>query len=200
MKLFRQTAKSWQAALLATAALFLQGCAGQMLTQADASSLLAEDEVIVVGRIDLRPGLRQDEQDLTPPGTLDLFGYADMHRNRAIVHLNDKPEAPDYPRFVMNPALGELFFFKMPARANYIVKANVTVETGISEIILPAGLKIDARPGVRAIYVGDLTYIRDDFNSIVDVKLTDGYDQASQAFRKRFGDKYKLAKALVKPL
>lgn len=200
MKLFRQTEKSWQAAFLATIALLMQGCAGQMLKQADASSVVADNEIIVVGSIDLTPGLGKEEQDLAPPGTFDLFGYGDMHRDRAIIRLNDKPEASDYSRFVINPVLGELFFFKMPAHLKYIVDGNIIVELGVSEILLPTGLKIDARPGEKAVYVGNLTYIRDDFNSIVDVRFTDDYDQARKEFRKRFGDKYTLTKALMKPL
>lgn len=200
-----RTLRTSLAVLLAGAALVLQGCSvgGQLLKEADGTAPLAQNEVIVVGTIDLTPSLGKDEQQLSPSGVIDLGGYADMNRNRAMIQFNSTPEVSNY-KFLVNPELGKRFFFKVPVDMKYVVDGRIVVELGrrgpVSEVLLPTGLKIETRPGDKAVYIGHLKYTRDDFNSITGVKLTDDYRSASREFKKKFGGKYKLRKALVKPL
>lgn len=190
------------AVFLAATVLFLQACTmgGQMLKEADSSGI-AENEIIVVGTIELSPSLGKEEQKLSPSGVIDLAGYGEMNRNRAMLQFNTKPEPSDY-KLLMNPELGKTFFFKIPRDAKYLVDGRIIVELGrrgpVSEILLPTGLKIDVRPGDKAVYIGNLKYKRDDFNSVTGVQLKDAYKSAERAFRKKFGGKYKLRKSLLK--
>ncbi len=205
MNSFQHATTGHRAAFVVMAVLLLQACTmgGQMLKEADSSSIIADNEIIVVGTIELIPALGKEEQELSPSGVIDLAGYGGMNRNRAMIQFNNQPEASDY-KFLINPKLDEMFFFKIPADLKYVVDGRVIVELGrrgaVSEILLPTGLKIDARPGDKAVYIGNLKFTRDDFNSITGVKLTDEYKSAVRQFRTRFGGKYKLRKAIVKPM
>jgi hypothetical protein len=62
---------------------------------------------------------------------------------------------------------------------------------------LPAGFKFNIKPGDKAVYIGKLTYERDDFNSITKVRLDDNYKAAAREFHKKFGSSYKLSKSLI---
>ena len=65
------------------------------------------------------------------------------------------------------------------------------------EILLPTGFKVNIKPSDKAVYIGDIKYTRDDFNSITKVRLKNNYRKALKQFRKKFGKKVKLRKSLV---
>ena len=71
---------------------------------------------------------------------------------------------------------------------------------GSEKIILPTGFKINIKSSDKAVYIGKIRYIRDDFNSITRVELKDNYKKARRLFRKKFGKKYKLRKSLIKKI
>jgi len=201
IKLLRQRSR-YPLFFLCAMSLFLQSCSFGAKIYKEASSIanVKSNEVIIVGKINLIPKLEKNEQQLDYPGRIDLFNYSEMNKSRAILQLNTSPEVSSY-KYIINPKLGKFFFFKVPRRMKYIVDAFILTEfTGngnMGKILLPAKFKININNNDRAVYVGDITYTRDDFNSIIDIKYSDGYKKAFKAFKKKFGNKYFLRKALL---
>lgn len=190
--------------LLILTSLILQGCGigGQLLKEADSFHGMAKDEVIIVGSIGLSPKLSTDEQDLNSSGTIDILGYGKMHENRCMIQFNSRPVADDY-KSLINPELNKTFFFRVPRDMNYMVDSYILTDFsqyGTAKMILPMWFKIDTKATDKAVYIGDITYIRDDFNAITDIKLKDDYKNVERKFRKIFGKKYKLKKSLIKKI
>lgn len=190
------------ALLIAGTAFILQGCnMSGLLKEAGPTASVATNEVIIVGTIELTPGLVKDEQKLDAEGVIDLFGAGDMNKNRALIQLNSAADAGGTAEYI-NPVLGESFAFVVPADLKYVVEAYVVTEftkhgyTG--KIHLPVDFKLDIQPSDKAIYIGHIRYERDDFNSIIRVELKDDYVTAEKTFRKGHGSKYKLRKSLIK--
>ena len=190
--------------LLLIAASLLQSCSigGKFLDEASSFKGVKKDEVIVVGRFTLTPKLSKDEQELDPKGVWDVMGFGNKNKNRSMIQFNSKPSASDY-KYVINPEFGKVFFFKVPRNMKYIVEGKVLMNFsryGTGEILLPTGFKINIKPSDKAVYIGDIIYKRDDFNSISGVKFKDNYRKALKQFRKKFGKNYKLRKSLVKAI
>lgn len=194
-------------ALLAVSVLILQSCSmgAELLKEVNSLNSVKNDEVIIVGTIELIPRLVKDEQELDPPsGVIALGDYASLNRNRALIQFNNQPEASDY-KYLINPELGKTFFFKVSRDMKYMVEGNVLMEFGglygdTGKIVLPTWFKVDIKPNDRAVYIGKIKYKRDDFNSITELKLIDDYSNALKQFRKKFGKKYTLRKSLIKKI
>ena len=184
------------------ALVLLQGCSigGKFLQEAKSFKSVNKDEVIIVGRISITPKLGKDEQDLDAPGVIDVMGYAEKNKNRSMIQFNSRPVATGY-KYVINPKLGKVFFFKVPRNMKYIVDGSILAEFSrygnTGEILLPTGFKVNIKPSDKAVYIGDIKYTRDDFNSITKVRLKNNYRKALKQFRKKFGKKVKLRKSLV---
>ena len=201
--------KKYSAAIVAPVTFLLlllaQGCTmgGKFLPEATSLGTVSKDEVIVVGKISLSPKLEKDEQVLTAKGVLDVMDFAGKNKNRSMIQFNSKPTEDGY-KYVINPELGKYFYFRVPRNMKYIVDGSILMEFsaygGGGKILLPTGFKLDIKSSDKAIYIGDLHYKRDDFNSITSVGLKDNHSKASSLFRKKFGNKYQLRKELVKRL
>ena len=111
-----------------------------------------------------------------------------------MITFNSKPESSGY-KYVINPELGKVFYFKVPRNLKYIVDGEILTtfsRYGSEKIILPTGFKINIKSTDKAVYIGDIRY-----NSITRVELKDNYRKARKLFRKKFGKKYKLRKSLI---
>jgi len=174
------------------------------------------NEVVVVGRVELVPALKPGEQVVT--------GQYAMFRDRIELVTSEQPKKLDavQPKDQKNhivPLLGETFFvrapyrsFYIPAVALYLKKSNlqstqsnvnlgVTIRTtNVREqtvMLFPAGFRIDARPSDRAVYIGTIVYHRDEYFGITKVIIRDDFERANAEFRKRTGNTVTLRKALV---
>ena len=183
----------------------LQSCTmgGEFLKEANSPGEVGKNEIIVVGSIELIPKLQEGEQALDPDGVIDVFGYGDKNRNRAMVQFNKKPEATGYKQ-VINPELGKTFFFKIPIDNIYMVEGSVLIEFSprgnTGKVHLPMSFKIDIKSTDKAVYIGKIIYTRDDFNSVTKVELVDEYKKSNKEFKKKFGDKFKLRRVLVEKI
>ena len=182
-------------------AILVQGCSvgGKFLPEVGSLNTVKKDEVVVVGTITLSPKLEKDEQELDQKGVWDVMGYGEKNKNRSMITFNSKPVSSGY-KYVINPELGKVFFFKVPRDLKYIVDGEILTtfsRYGSEKIILPTGFKINIKSSDKAVYIGDIRYKRDDFNSITRIELKDNYRKARRVFRKKFGKKYKLRKSLV---
>lgn len=171
---------------------------------------VSSDTVVVVGRIELVPPMKSGEQVLRI-GTFDPFGVADKLRDRAVFHLAKEPKAAEETWEVINPRLGETFYFRIPKDKRFVVLGTITtsyvtrtvsqrqVVNDVTEILLPR-MEFEITPADKAIYVGTLRFHRDEFNEVTKAEILDHYAGAAAEFTKKFGNGAALRKAIAKPL
>ena len=192
--------------LVAAAALLAAGCVS-VSEDVEKPADVGADAVILVGKIEIRPAIRAEEQKYQPGW--DPFNTKRHFIGRAILFTSDKPEYRERTDTALNPPLEETFFVKLPKAHRYVVKGSVTMafksrsasaRSGYdqTELIFPAPIEIDVRPGDKAIYVGTLRLHRDEFHEVTKAELLDQYTSASADFRKRFPDEPLPRKALIK--
>ena len=196
------------AAFLAAAFTVLAGCGPQPEQPVTRLSDVGADSVVVVGRLELQPPLRPNEQQLKM-GTFDPLDTADRFRDRGFLWFGRAAETPaEKGDFVMNPHLGELYFLRVPKNTPYMLGGYImaqyvtrmisprTMTVDDARIEIPGGLHYDIRPGDRAIYVGTLVLHRDEFNEVTKAVIVDDYAPAAAAFKQRFGPGTALRKAV----
>lgn len=196
--------RAWLAGLAAAA---LAGCVS---VSENVSSLneVGADSVLVVGRIEIVPPVKPEEQKYR--AGIDLFDTKRHFIGRAILFMSDKAEFQERTDVALNPPLEETFFVRLPASHRYMVKGSVTMELVAravsarqtrmdqAELLFPAPLAIDVRPGDRAVYIGTLRLHRDEFHEVTKVELLDHYAAASTEFHRKFPGSLPPRKALLR--
>ena len=203
---WRNSAKA--AAVFAAAVLCLAACGPMIPKPVTSLSEVGPDSVVVVGRLDLDPPLRPNEQQIRP-GTIDPFAVGDMMRDHGFLSFSRSAETPsEKGEILLNPRLGELYFLPVPKSTRYMVGGYIPIQFNMrmtgprsvavddARIEIPGGLHYDIRPGDKAIYVGTLRLRRDEFNEVVKAFVVDDYERAAAEFRKRFGSGAQLRKAI----
>jgi hypothetical protein len=194
--------------LLLAAVLILAGCGPTPEQPVTRLSEVGADSVVVVGRLELQPPLKPNEQQLKM-GTIDPFDAAERFRDRGFLWFGRAADTPaEKGDFVMNPRLGELYFLRVPKntphmlggyiRAQYVTRMTSPRSVAVDDarIEIPGGVRYDIRPGDRAIYVGTLVLHRDEFNEVTKAVIVDDYAAATAAFKQRFGQGTELRKAI----
>ncbi|HKW54863.1 MAG TPA: hypothetical protein VJO12_14315 [Stellaceae bacterium] len=194
--------------LLVAGFLVLAGCGPTPEQPVTRLSEIGADSVLVVGRLELRPPLRPNEQQIKA-GTIDPFGVGDTMRERGFLWFGRSADTPaEKGDFVMNPRLGESYFLRVPKNtpymlggyimAQYVMKMTSPRSVAVDDarIEIPGGVRYDIRPGDHAIYVGTLVLYRDEFNEVTKAVFVDDYAAATAAFRQRFGQGTELRKAI----
>jgi hypothetical protein len=185
----------------------LAGC-GTLYTEPQGAKDLESDSVILVGRIELVPPLKANEQDLKM-GTFDPMDAKGALTGRAVLYLSDDSKAAGEKTMeAMNPLLEKTFFVKIPKDRRYMVYGSVLMYHRVTavnqrqavvdsnELMIPAPVQFDIKPGDRAIYVGTWRLHRDEFNEVNKAQIIDQYASASAEFQKKFGTRLTLRKAL----
>lgn len=196
-----------RAAWLTLAAVLAAGC-GTVYTEPKSARELNANSVLLVGRIELVPPLKAGEQDIEM-GTFDPMDAKGAFTNRAVLYLSAVPGTKREPTMeALNPVLEKTFFFNIPKDKRYMVHGVVLmqhrvtaasrrqVSTESNELLIPAPLEFDIRPGDKAIYVGTWRLHRDEFNEVTKAQLLDQHAAAAAELRKRFGTGIALRKAL----
>lgn len=166
------------------------------------------DSVMLVGKIEIVPPIKPEEQEYR--AGWDAFNTKRHFIGRAILFTADTPQYRDRTSYALNPPLEETFFVKLPKAHRYVVKGSVTmslvsratsartVSMEQSELVFPAPIELDLRPGDKAIYIGTLRMHRDEFHEVTKAELRDDYAVAMKEYRKRFADEPPPRKALLK--
>ena len=165
------------------------------------------DAVLLVGRIEIVPPIRPEEQKYRMGW--DLFDTKRHFIGRAVLFTSDTPEYRERTDTALNPPLEETFYVSLPKAHRYVVKGSVMmamVSRGASarsghdqvELLFPAPIALDIRPGDRAVYVGTLRLHRDEFHEVTKVELLDQYAAASTEFHRRFPGSLPPRKALLR--
>ena len=180
----------------------LSACVGAAREPVDSLSGLGGDETVVVGRIELVPPLRKDEQKLKGlnSGSFEnkVFLLADEHYRV----LTEEPGMADYAGRI-EAILGKNFFVRSHSKPFFILGGMMYLDLGGREMnraYFPGGLKVSIKPGDKAVYVGTVQYHRNDFFEVTKAAIVDDYDRANAEFKKKFGAKYPLRKALLTPV
>jgi hypothetical protein len=196
--------------LLAGLAVVLSaGCALPTVSEGVGSlGEVGSDAVLLVGRIEIVPAVKPEEQ--TFKAGWDPFNAKRYHVGRAILFMSDKPQYKEHTDHALNPPLEETYFVKVPRSHRYMVKGAVTMSFHLrttsprtarvdqSELLFPAPIQLDIRPGDTAIYVGTLRLHRDEFHEVTKAEILDHYGAASAEFRQKFGPGAGLRKALLR--
>jgi len=186
------------AALLALA---LAACAGPARQRVEGWSGVGSGETVVVGRIELVPQLRKGEQKLENlnSGSFEnvVFLMAD-DKNRV---LQSEPKAADLGGRI-EATLEQTFFVRSSDQPFYILGGMIWLEIGrgMNKAYFPGGLRVPLKTGDKAVYVGTVRYYRDEFWNFSKVAIVDDYDRANAEYRKKFGTKIPLRKALLIPV
>ena len=194
-------------ALIAAAALVLVSC---VTVSEDVKSArdVGADSVMLVGKIEIVPPIKPEEQQYR--AGWDAFNTKRHFIGRAILFTSDTPQYRDRTSYALNPPLEETFFVKLPKDHRYVVKGSVTmslvsratsartVSMDQSELVFPAPIELDLRPGDKAIYIGTLRMHRDEFHEVTKAELRDDYAVAMKEYRKRFAGEPLPRKALLK--
>ena len=193
--------------LLVIAAALL--CAGCVTVSEGVGSIseVGQDEVLVVGRIEIIPRIKPEEQTYK---ATDPFNSKRHFLGRAVMFVSDKPEYQNHTGHALNPALEETFFLKVPRSQRYMVKGSVTMRFAMrttsprtatvdqTELMFPSPAELDIRPGDKAIYIGTLRMHRDEFHEVTKAEIRDDYAAALADYKKKFGSAPPPRKALLK--
>ncbi len=171
----------------------LAGCAVPMKTPDTAN--VADNKMIIVGKFVLTPELTPDEKE-------DQIFITNIFAAAESQPLKENAKQSDVSWFsVIQSEWGKTFFVEAENKPLYLTAAKTILNVGDpkgSETWFPAGFEIQPKPGAKAIYVGKVTYVRDEFWTIVDVKFEDEFKAAEKEFAKKYGTEVKLEKALMK--
>ena len=169
---------------------------------------LAADKVLVVGRIELVPPLRADEQQLFVGA--DPFNTKRYYQGRAVLFLAGTPVEREQTDDAINPPLEQAFAIAVPRARRFVVGGGVAMNLNLrtvsarqavldrSDLHLPVPVELDFRPGDRAVYIGTLRIHRDEFHSVVRAEVVDDYRAAAAEHRDRFGADVPLRRALLR--
>lgn len=198
-------------ALLACAMCALGGCAAFTFPEKEITSFaeIPEGYVLLVGKIELDPPLRPTEIELDVPN--DVFNTEKMMANRAIIGLSDRADVTvEKSGFLINPELGQTYFFAVPRKrahmlGGYITVSfdmrangprNVTVNQG--KVLVPGGVRYDLRAGDDVVYVGTLRLERGPFNDVTKAEVIDEFDAANRDLTARLGAGRQMRNSLPK--
>lgn len=169
--------------------------------RAERQRTLGENELFVVGKVELVPPLRADEQDLKTGGSGRL-------KNRVYVFFSDR--FVDIPNLGLGAGkhaalvdLGKPFAIKrrgadslhysggmiwMQSTASHsgYMNSRTNIQTG--HLYLQSNYLYAITPTDKAVYVGTWRYHRNEFNQIKKVEYVDEYAQGLREYRQLIGD------------
>jgi hypothetical protein len=169
---------------------------------------LDDDEIVLVGRIELVPPLEEFEQNLKTIGSK-------RYKNAAMFVIGERPVDVQNPglrdgKYADGVKFGEDFYLRRKRSDTLIYSGSIILtqsalaghgrraSVDVERLILPGGLRYQVQPSDKAIYIGTLRYHRDDYNAITKVDLLDEFDKAKKAFIEQHGTSVKLRR--VKPV
>jgi hypothetical protein len=186
-------------ALGALLALALAACAPAPRAPLTSLDALGRDEMVIVGRIELVPPLRKGEQKIRGMVVGDFENRLYLLIDEKPRPLSSEPKVADYAGRIEAP-IGNTYFVKSASAPFYINGGVLFLEiggSGMQRVHFPGGLRVPAKPGDRAVYIGTLRYHRDEFFEVTRVTVADDYGEASAEFARKFGGAAVLRKALM---
>jgi hypothetical protein len=161
---------------------------------------LDEDEIVLVGRVELLPPLEDFEQNLKTIGSKRYKNVASFIIGERTVDL-ENPKLRDN-KYADGVQLGQDFYIRRKRNdplfySGSMILTSSVMGGSVGRIVLPGGLKYAIGASDKAVYIGTFRYHRDDYDAITKVDLVNEFDKAQEAFVERFGSKVKLRR--IKP-
>lgn len=183
--------------------LFLGGCIGPMKEPVESFAAVGAGETVLVGRVELVPPLSDEEtafrQKMMKPYRQRVFLIADEHMRE----LHGEPGLGDFTGRI-DTHFGKDFFVKAAAKPLYILRgvswATMNQYDEHKTVYFPGDLRVDIRPGDRAVYIGTIRYHRNEFFQITKTEIIDDYRRVNRTFAKQFGTGHPLRRSLVKKI
>ncbi len=156
---------------------------------------LDEDEIVLVGRVELLPPLEDFEQNLKTIGSKRYKNVASFMIGERAVDL-ENPRLRDN-KYADGVQLGQDFYIRRKRNDTFFYSGSMILTSSVmggvmDRILLPGGLKYAIRASDKAVYIGTFRYHRDDYNAITKVDLLNDFERANRAFIKQFGNGVKL--------
>jgi ribosomal protein S25 len=157
---------------------------------------LNDDEIYVVGRIELVPKIRKEEQNLKTIGSGRLADKAHVFFSDRFVDVTEQSfgiikhasEVTMEEDFVIKRKKGDLLYFsggsiwlESSATHSGYMGRNTTIHT--NRLFLTGDMVYKFQPGDKAVYVGTLRYHRDAYNGITKVSHINEYARANAKFQ-----------------
>jgi hypothetical protein len=177
----------------------LSACAGPAREPVVSLSGLQGSDTIVVGRVELVPPLQKDEQNIKGLNSGAFVNKFIMITDEHDRVLTKEPEAADYSGRI-EATLGKNFFVRSNSRPFFIIGGMMYLELRgdvKNQVYFPGGFKVSIKPGDQAVYIGTVQYHRNEFFEITKITINDDYDSANAEFKKKFGARIPLHKALL---
>jgi hypothetical protein len=192
---------SRQVGLAAACLALLGACAGPARQELSSLAELGGTETVVVGRIDLVPPLRKDEQKIQALNSGTYENRIFLLTDEKYRVLKGEPVTADFAGRI-EATFGKNFFVRSDSKPFFILGGVLFLDIGSStnRAYFPGGLKVSIQPGDRAVYIGTVRYHRNEFFEITRVAIEDDYERANAEFRKKFGARTPLRRALLTPV
>jgi len=177
----------------------LSACVGAAREPVESLTTLGGGETLVVGRVELVPPLSKDEQKIKGLGTGGFENKIFLIIDDRYRVLKAEPVVADFTGRI-EALLGKNFFVRSDSKPFFVIAGMLYLELGGSEMnraYFPGGLKASLKPGDKAVYIGTIQYHRNEFFDVTKVAVVDDYESANAEFKKKFGTRNTLRKALL---
>lgn len=161
------------------------------------------DEIIFIGRVSMNPPLTKEEiqiENVINVTDYELHKVLYMKASDVYYELEGE-HGFDYQDSVV-AIDGEYYYFKWNKKKplNFLGVSFTTRMTGRAHDMMTfsinKGIKISHSGKAKAVYVGDITFKRDEFFNIKDIDISQkDYKKAVKAFQKKFKTKMKVETA-----
>jgi hypothetical protein len=160
-------------------------------------------KVIVVGKFELTPPLTDLEKDYSRRkgaiGIADVINRVYMSTTPQPITKIDTTMMSEQWSNMLRATWGGTYFKVTEDRKTYLnAGMTYTDPMTLDKAWLPGGLSFTPPVNAKAIYVGTVRYMRDDFWNITKVQVIDDYNSAKAEFEMRFGKSVRLEKALLR--
>lgn len=169
----------------------------------EALNEVAPDETIFIGRMSMNPPLSKEEiqfENVINFSDVELHKVLAMKTSDIYYELEGR-HATDYQDSVA-AIDGEYYYFtwKKNKPLNFLGVTFMTRMTGQNRdymtFTIDKGIKVNHSGKSKAVYVGDITFKRDEFFNIKDIDINQkNYKKAVKEFRKKFNTDMKVEKA-----
>lgn len=183
----------------------ISSCAAEVRPASQELSLIniRQDQVLLVGKIELHPPLRGDEQVLKTYRGEGLKNNFILYCGNRFRELKESI-SPDF-NGTFDTTLEQEFFIKIKKDKTAYVSGGFfyTVYDPPANVKLSplfnSPLQIALKPDDEAVYIGTIQYNRDKDNHLTSVTIRDDFKKADARFKMHFGTAKTLRKALATP-
>ncbi len=185
-------------------ALLAVGCAMPQMSITDLEEV-SPDHVVYFGRVQLSPRLSKDEvvyKNVINLSDQELHKVLYLKASDAYYDLGGG-HAMDFGGSLATND-GEFYFYSWDKESPFIILGVSFITHWSSSnretmtLRINDGIKAKHSGKSRAVYIGDITFVRDEFFNIKDIKIDQsGYKAAKREFKKRFHQQWKTEKAVL---